>query len=288
MNNKENAGGFLCTDEERLLISRATELSERSEKDAVALSFLTPREQRLVFLQMEREGKRDRVFFWGGYFGSERRLAIFLPSWIEGEEPCRDLLYSEERERYFADVITSCGMDYLLSEFTAAVRLSPSGYAGTLSHRDYLGALMALGLRRSAVGDICVLSDCAVVLCEKRIAAFIADELKKAGRDTIRCQLWDIDESFSAARRFDNIATTVASARLDGVVRALCNVSRDEAVDLVEKGMVEVNYFVEKEPDRRIAEGDILSVRGFGKYIIDGASDVTRRQRIRLLARKYV
>ncbi len=286
MHNKENAGGFLCTDEERLLISRATELSERSENSAVALSFLTPREQRLVFSAMERAGKADRVLFWGGYFGAERRKAIFLPSWLDLGR-CEHSLYSKEREEFFAQGLSEMGMESILSDYTAAVKLSGSGYK-ELSHRDFLGALMSLGLKRSVIGDICVFDFGAVAFCDDKTCDFITEELKKAGRDSIKCERISVDEGFVPDRKFKEIATTVASPRLDGVVRALCNISRDDALGLVSQGSVEINYFMEKEPDRPVRERDIISVRGSGKYIIDRVGDVTRRGRIRLIARKYV
>ena len=286
MHNKEMAGGFLCTDEERLLISRATELSERSEKNAVALSFLTPREQRLVFSAMERMGCADRVFFWGGFFGAERRRAVFLPSWLELGR-CSYPLYSKEREEHFVRSLSEMGMESILSDYTGAVRLSGSGYA-KLSHRDFLGALMGLGLKRSVIGDICVFDYGAVVFCEEKTSAFIAEELRNAGRDSIRSERISVDLDFSADRKFQEICTTVASLRLDGVVRALCNISRDDALQLVLQGSVELNYFVNKEPDRAVLENDIVSVRGFGKYIIDRGGEETRRGRIRLIARKYV
>ena len=280
------AGGFLCTDEERLLISRATELSERSEKNAVALSFLTPGEQRLVFSQMEREGKADRVFFWGGYFGAERRRAIFLPSWLDFGR-CRYPLYSREREGHFANGLSEIGMESVLTDYTGAIRLSGSGYA-KLTHRDFLGALMGLGIKRSVVGDICVFDHSAVVFCDDKTSDFIAEEMTSAGRDSIKSEKISVDLSFEADRKFQEICTTVASPRLDGVVRALCNISRDDALQLVLQGSVEHNYFMNKEPDRAVCENDIISVRGFGKYIIDRVGEVTRRGRIRLIARKYV
>lgn len=286
MHNKENAGGFLCTDEERLLISRATELSERSEKNAVALSFLTPGEQRLVFSEMERKGRADRVFFWGGYFGAERRKAIFLPSWLELER-CRFPLFSKEREEHFLSGLCDMGMDSILTDYIRAVKLSGSGY-NTLSHRDFLGALMALGIKRNVLGDICIFDFGAVAFCDNKTCGFVAEELKNAGRDSIRCELISVDGDFSPERKFDEIATTVASARLDGAVRALCNISRDDALQLVCQGSVELNYFIEKEPDCSVREGDVISVRGRGKYIIDRIGELTRRGRIRLLARKYV
>ncbi len=286
MNNKENAGGFLCTDEERLLISRATELSVRGENSAVALSFLTPGEQRLVFSAMERAHNTSRLFFWGGCIGAERRRAIFLPEWLVLDSTCHEPLYSEEREMHFLGILGAMGMDSLCEEFVSCVKICSSGYA-ELSHRDYLGALMALGIKRSTIGDICVVGRDAYVFCTENAGAFIVAELKKAGRETLKCEMVAVGRDFRINRSFAEICTTVASPRLDGTVRALCNVSREEALLLVTGGSVEVNYFLEKEPDRGVVAGDILSVRGFGKYIVDRAEDQTRRGRIRLIARKY-
>lgn len=287
MNNKENAGDLLCTDEERLLISRAAEYCIRGENSAVALSFLTPREQRLIYESTVRAGNGDRLFFWGGCVGAERRRAVFLPSWLSADGPCSSALYSEEREEFFLELLYENGMTDILCEFVRPLKLIGSGYA-TLSHRDYLGALMALGLKRSVVGDICIEGNSAVVFCEEKTCDFIAAELRKAGRDTLKCEKMQTDLDFHPVRNFREISTTVASPRIDGVVRALCNVSREEAARLVTQGVVEVNYFVQKETDRTVSAGDIISVRGYGKFIIDQADGVTRRARIRLLARKYV
>ncbi|MBR6676839.1 MAG: hypothetical protein IKL24_05870 [Clostridia bacterium] len=288
MNKKENAGAFLCTDEERLLISRAAELSARTEDSAAALSFLTPREQALIYAELERRGVAHRLFFWGGFVGAQRRKAVFLPAWLEGDYPRGISVFSEERERYFIDLLTFSGMESLLTDFLCAVKLCPGGFRDAPNHRDYLGSLMALGLKRSVIGDICICDGYAVVFCEETAATLITAELRSAGRESLKSEMFPVDRDFAPVVRFEEICTTVASLRLDGVVRALCNVSRDEAAQLVSKGMVDVNYFTKKETDLQIKGGDIISVRGFGKFIIDGDGGETRRQRLRLLARKYV
>ncbi len=287
MNNKETAGGTLCTDEERLLLSRATELSRRGEDTAVALSFLTPREQRLVFEEMERQRSTYRLFLWGGYVGAERRLAIFLPLWLFDGDLCREPVFSKEREEYFLTLLSDMGMIEMLSDLICPVSLKGSGYA-TLSHRDYLGALMALGIKRNVLGDIVIKESDGIMFCEKKTCDFIIDELKRAGRDKILCRKLSTDLAFRPERSFEKISSTVASPRLDGIVRALCSLSREEAAELVSRGNCEINYFTQKEPDCRLTKGDILTVRGYGKFIIDRAEDVTRRGRIKLEARKYV
>ncbi len=278
---------IVLSQEERLLISRATELSERPSDTAVASSFLSPREQRLVFEALEKKGCAGSAFFWGGYVGAVRRKAVFLPPWILDGENCREALFSEEREKHFLSLLEGFGMPSLLDELIFPLKLSGSGYE-TLSHRDWLGALMALGLKRSVMGDIVCEKTCATVFFEDVAANYVLLEMKNAGKDRIRCERTSVGSDFQAAQNFEHISTTVASPRLDGIIKALLKTSREQAAELVSKGSCEINYFEECEPDTPVCAGDILSVRGFGKYIIDKAEDETRKGRIRVLARKYL
>lgn len=284
MNNKTKAGGSLAlTDEERLLVSRAAELSARPRFPAVASCFLTPREQRIVF---EVSGVAD-FFYFGGAVGATRRKLIFLPEWIECDALRPKSPFSEETEKEFLFALESYGMDGLLSELMSVVRIKTSGYE-KVSHRDILGALMSLGIKRETLGDICFFEGDAYVFCENITADFICEELCKAGRDTVKAEKCSLPENFRIVHHFEEMSTTVASPRLDGVVRALCNISREDAAEIVESGMTELNYFIECECDTKVSDGDIISVRGYGKYVIDSAADVTRKGRIRLSARKYI
>lgn len=278
---------IVLSQEERLLVSRATELSERPSDTAVASSFLTPREQRLVFEALEKAGRAEGAFFWGGYVGAVRRKAVFLPQWILDGEICRHPLFSEERERFFLSLLEGFGLHSLIDDLIFPLKLSGSGYA-QLSHRDWLGSLMALGIKRNVMGDIITSDACATVFFENVAANYVLLEMKSAGRDRIRCERCAADADFCAVQKFEHISTTVASPRLDGVLKALLKISRVQAAELVSKGSCEINYFEECEPDTPVLAGDILSVRGFGKYIIDKAEDETRKGRIRVLARKYL
>ncbi len=283
---KEKTIKVLLTDEERLLVSRATELSVRCENKAVASSFLTPREQRIVFESLDIRA-RGRLFMWGGYVGSVRRRAVFLPEWMAEGEISDQPLFSEEREKAFLCLLESFGMLSELSEHVCTLKLTGSGYE-ELSHRDWLGALMALGIKRNVLGDILVHSSEALLFCEPVCGAYISSELKSAGRDRVYAELTETDLDLSSEQKFESISTTIAAPRLDGVVKALCSISREQAQRAVSGGLCEINYYPEKEPDARLLPGDILSVRGYGKFVIDSASDETRRGRIKLLARKYL
>ncbi len=275
------------TGEERLLIARAEELSARSEGAALATNFLTPREQRIVFEAMKKIGGCDNLFFWGGFAGAERRAAIFLPSWLVCGERAPDGVFSTAREEHFLRLLEMMGADDISAEFIVIIRLCRSGYV-ELSHRDWLGSLMGLGLKRQMLGDIIPTDGGALLAARRESADFITSELKKAGRDSVRAEIADSKEKIVFNRRFEDISTSVATPRLDGAVRALCGVSREKAAELVESGNVEINYYTEKKADHRLSAGDILTVRGFGKFVIYRCEDTTRRGRIRLEAGKYV
>ena len=116
----------------------------------------------------------------------------------------------------------------------------------------------------------------------------VGDNLFHAGSDTVRAEVTVLPAGFEIPRNFERIELSVASPRLDGVVRALTGLSRADANALVKAADVELNYFPEENADAPVSDGDTLSIRGYGKYIIDSACGVTRRGRNRLSARKYV
>lgn len=269
----------------RRLMARAAELVRREAYDIAFSDFLTPREQRIFYAAAAQEGHADRLFFWGGAPGAERRCAVLVPDWLLGDVPLCDP-FSPEREQYLASLAENEVID--LSAAASAVRLTGTPY-GSLTHRDWLGAILAQGLERHVLGDIAVLDEhTAIAFFTPRIAAFIAENLVHAGNDTVRAEETVLPAGFEIPRNFERIELSVASPRLDGVVRALTGLSRADANALVKAADVELNYFPEENADAPVSDGDTLSIRGYGKYIIDSACGVTRRGRNRLSARKYV
>ncbi len=270
------------TDEERLLISRAAEISARCDYQAVASCFLTPREQRIL----TEAGVAQGGYFFGGAKGLTRRKLIFLPEWMDAEKSSGSI-FSSDGEQKLINALEGYGNLDILKEFFVPVHLSSSGYE-QLSHRDWLGSLMALGIKRETLGDICFYDGEAYVFAKPKAAAYIELELKRAGRDKVSARICSLPESFENEIAYEQLSTTVASPRLDGIIRALCNISREDAANLAESGMAEINYFTETEPDTTVRGGDILSVRGYGKFIIDSADEMTKKGRIRLSARKFL
>ena len=272
---------------DEMFLSHLADLASASERGTAVSDFLTPRECRLAAAEAARGGWADRLFFWGGCRGSMRRAAVILPPWAMMDDVPRDPL-SPEREETLLRAVDE-GLDGgAVREKIAAVRIVGSGYK-TLTHRDYLGAVMATGVRREALGDVAVLSEHeAVVFAGRKIAVYLAAELTGVGTDTVSASLFDPPRDFTVPRRFEPVSGTVQSPRLDGVIHALCNVSRADAASLVSRGDVSLNDFPAAAGDAPVEPGDVISVRGHGKYLIDGVSDVTRKGRLRLTARKFI
>lgn len=308
--------GIRINEEERLLIARGAELSARADYSAVASSFLSPRQQRLLFESALTEKRAEQIFFWGGCMGAARRMAIYLPAWILSFAPGRESvlpaqLFTQERETYYLQLLSAAGVcsapekaqtsSYdtlpekleetqekdLLSAFVHPLLLEGSGFRA-LSHRDWLGSLMSLGIKREILGDIAVWDDFhAVVFCQTKSTAYLISELKKAGRDAVRAAPCRLPDGFIPRQQYISVQGTVASPRADGIVRTLCNVSREAAASLIQRGLVEINYDPTEKTDAPVEPGDIISVRGHGKFRIDEIGRPTQRGRMHLKASKY-
>ncbi len=248
-----------------------------SRGEASVSRFLTPGERKQAERFLAHRGATRRAFFWGGYSDAERTCLFLAPEYMEdvpdllpeaGSDPAEPLGAEDER--------------------VCAVRIRGSGFR-KLSHRDYLGSLLGLGLERDVLGDVAVQDDfSAVVFCGQRMASFLLTGLEKVGNDTVRCALYEPDDAFTDGRQYQPIADTVASARLDCVVAALTNLSREAAQTAVRSGLVEVDFEAEDRVDHILIPPATVSVRGHGRFILRSFDGETKKGRLRLRADKLV
>jgi len=168
-----------------------------------------------------------------------------------------------------------------------AVRMKSEKYAEELTHRDYLGAILGLGIDRSLIGDILVREKRAWFFCLESAAEMLASSLKQVRRTTVEAEICppDIPE---LQPRFAPMRLNVASERLDAVAAAFLNISRGQAEKLFSAEKVFVNGRTAADRSMRMKEGDILTVRGFGKAVYDGIEHETKKNRLWVLLRKYV
>ncbi len=278
--------------DDELVAARAEELASRPGVSFEASRFLTPHEQAVFFRAAAgiSADKLNRLFFYGGCRGAERRAAVFFPEWADiGGAPPNfpdTPLFSRDREEFFIKTVPVYGGDEVHG--IACISVKGSGYR-PLSHRDYLGSILALGIERSSVGDIVTENGfSARIFVSSRIAPFIAAELDRVGSDKVTVKEEAPPEGFSAERKTERITAVAASMRLDAIVGAVFPLSRADAKELVLRGLCEVNFEAEDRPDRTVGPGDVISARGYGKFAVEEETGVTRSGKIRVAVNKYV
>ena len=164
-------------------------------------------------------------------------------------------------------------------------------FSDELSHRDFLGALMNLGIERSVLGDIIVKNQKrAYVFCQENIAGFIADNLTKIKHTNVKCTIMDISEAGDISELkplLYDISCIVAAARFDAVVAALIKCSRSEAVKYFQSEKITLNGRICTRNSIPLKDGDIFSVRGHGKYIYCGQGSETKKGKIHVSLKGY-
>ena len=236
------------------------DLLRRSEKTGTWQypGFLSPAEQDELLRCPEAAGFPFRL--WGGYDGAERKI---LAAGDEAESGPPELPVR-----------------------VVAVRPKSVKYAEELTHRDYLGAVLGLGIERSLVGDILVEEKCAWVVCLGAAAGIIEAGLDQVRRTAVAAETVSADVP-ELRPKYAPLRLNVSSERLDAVVAAFAGVSRGQAEKLFGAEKVFVNGRMTPDKSARLKEGDILSVRGFGKAVYDGIERETRKNRLWVSLRKY-
>ncbi len=156
-----------------------------------------------------------------------------------------------------------------------------------LGHRNILGALMNLNIKRSMIGDICIFDDYAVVICKSVVADIICNELDSVGKSGVEIKEISLGE-FNYTPKTASATYIVASDRLDAITASLCKLSRSDACDKISSGMVFVNGEIIKNTSKKINCGSKLSVRGYGKFILEDMSGRTQKDRIKLVVKKFI
>ena len=257
--------------EQKLFYAKLDDLEKRAVGGITSHSaFLTPSEAFKAEKYFEAKGKKNEICFFGGYSDAQRKQIFLLPEYIA---------FSEDKEAMLEDEFEEC---------VRALKVMGSGFRN-LSHRDYLGSILALGIERSTLGDICLLDDnSAIVFCCAEIEDFLLFELTSIGNDKVKVERFKVNRQMTSNQKFQSFSDTVASERLDCVVASIFNLSREKAQNLIKGGFVEHNYETASKPDARVEQGHIISARGFGKFIIRDISQTTKKGRIRLFADKYI
>ncbi len=247
--------------EEALLRKRIEELARVCYQRDIPThtDFLNLNEQ-TIFHSMIRSIPEVRHFLTGGYAMAERKVVCFLPSYALDEEAPISCMEVEPLNARFAE---------------------------ELSHRDYLGALMNLGIDRSKIGDILVQDKKAYVFVMDDMSAYLAENLISVRKTTVKTKISPAME-MSIEPRFEQMEGSIASERLDNILAFVYRCSRGKIVPYVEGEKVFVNGRLTVKSSAVLKPGDIVSVRGLGKFRYLGIQNETKKGRLFVAAERFI
>jgi RNA-binding protein YlmH len=241
--------------EELLFKKRLAELANKSYNNSqyIFTGFLSMAELG-IYYSMERELSFAPITLWGGTNDCERMMLRFG---------------SEELCGYEEAFPISC------------VEISPliEKFGEELTHRDYLGALMNLGIDRSTLGDIIIIGKNAYLFCTDKMAPYIVATLDKVRHTSVKCELTH-NVPPSTVTRLERKTLQVSTARTDSIIAKLYKMSRSESVELFRAKKVFVNGRLNENNSGQLKPDDKVSVRGFGRFKFIGVSSETRKGKL--------
>ena len=211
--------------------------------------------------------KIENYISYGGYEQSERKLFVIYP------------------EKFNSTVV-----EKNLVSIVKIVRIQlPDELKGKYAHRDYLGAVIKLGVKREKVGDIIVDNDGADIIVEKDISKFLLENLSGLTRfSKSKITIEKIDNLRTVEVRREEREIIVSSLRLDNVISELARCSRNKALDIINMERVFVNFQCETKKTKQIKTGDMVTIRGKGRFYIKELVGQTKSGRVILKIEKFV
>lgn len=211
--------------------------------------------------------KINNYKLFGGFEQAERKIYVFYP-----------------------DKFNSVVVEKNLSNIVQIIRIQlPDDLKGKYAHRDYLGAVIKLGIERKKIGDIIVDSDGADIIVEKTISKFLLENLNgltRFSKSIITVE--NIEKLRPVEIRKEETEIIVSSMRLDNVISELARCSRNKALDIINMERVFVNFEIETKKTKQIKTGDIITIRGKGRFFIKEILGQTRSERTIIKIEKFM
>lgn len=260
--DRKNIEKIAQNTEDKLLLAKIWDKINAGIRKSIPVNtcFLSPRE-----LEMTRFlfGDLPGLTAFGGYEEAERKMLVWLPEYLE-----EDALYAPD---------------------SPLVCLRADFWDGdTPSHRDFLGALMGAGIARETVGDICVGKGCCDFFVTAEIAPYILQNFTSAGRTKIHLRQISLSDVEIAEPEVREIRDTVASLRLDSILASGFRIGRSLAAQYISAGKAAIDGLPCEKPDKPVAEGMKISVRGLGKIKLKSVNGQTKKGRISVVIHRYV
>ena len=153
-------------------------------------------------------------------------------------------------------------------------------------HKDILGSLMSLGIKRQKIGEITEKDGEFYVEVKKEISGFLLQNLEKIRHSPI--ELIPCEFEIERVQKFEELFFTVSSLRLDCIVSAICGLSREKAKQYIISGNVKINHTEETDNKRQVSLNDVISIRKYGRFVYDTDSGLSRKDKYKIIIKKYI
>lgn len=254
--------------EEELLLSSIDDKADACDRNSIITStdFLDLRKQSIAVNYLKRK-KGIKWLLYGGYGEAERKILVFIPFYIDNF----DEYISENEEENPVRIF----------------RADKDGFSD-LSHRDYLGALTGLGIKREKLGDIIVDDKGCYFFAKPSVSNYIAENFTQAGRGTITVSEVNSLSDFHYEPNVKEKCCFVQSMRLDSVCSAVFGLSRSKASEFIEKGLVFLNDEQIFKPDCRVSAGQKVVIKGKGRAVLKDDSSKSKKGRTALIVDVFI
>lgn len=261
-------------DANKLLLNIIEDRFRRFQKSysIVTTDFLDMTQGSLV-APFVRSHQAEGAYLFGGYEDAERKMVVFVPDYL-------GVANFDELCQYFVSNPEDCPIAIL------DVTIKQKGV--TLKHSDYLGSLLALGIKREKTGDIMVHDGGAQIFVATEIAEYLADNYFKAGRVPLEAKVKTLSELVHSKANIKEIRVSIPSPRLDNAISAAFDVSRKSAVEAINRGIVFVDNVENKKPDYTLKGGEKLVLRGKGKAIYKGIKGTSKKGKLYAEFDRYI
>lgn len=255
--NKEKYLEFITDDNQILTMRNLLDKIENVMRNHIVetTSFFDPYQRRLSTSILNRFTDISYTAE-GGTLDAERKVLIVYP----------DYMYMNNIE------------DYIMF-------LSIQGSIDKLAHKDFLGALLGLGINRDKIGDILIHKDLVQIIVKKEVGEYILYNLKRIGKQNVEVGEISKEELKPSEIEFKEKYVTLSSNRIDVLISNAYNLSRTNSSALVERDKVKINWEPVNKSSMEVFEGDVISVRGYGRMILKSFEGISKKGRIKAVIR---
>lgn len=249
--------------DEKPFVDRAEEWIERSaqQHELKRTDFLDPRQAQILTILANRNSDVS-IRLEGGYEQAERKRAIIGPDYRSLDDE-------------------SVGISVLAVNGPGQAQLE-------LDHGDFLGALLGLGIKRDRIGDIHVHEHFCHIIVMDEIADYLNIHLRQVHRINVLTDVIPLTEMQTVVPKLEEMSLSVASMRLDGIASDVYRISRTKIVDPIRAGRCRVNWKSEEDPSVQLREGDVVSIKGLGRFRVLEVDGMTKKGRIRVKIGKFI